>query len=436
MAGNLRSGIGFLELESDSTLPWVVWAISVVCFTLASLGEASLVSVRKERVQWLAAREVRGAQALESLYSTPLGPAGALSLLRYLFLASSMLSGAALVISRWDTQWGLISLVSLAVLALLGVAHAAAAALASALGEGTALRIASLLRGPALIFRPVLAVEARAVKLVGRDHADRADGLAEVPPGDLGISMDADGEPLDEREVRMIRGVVQLDKTAAREIMVPRVDIVAAELGMPLDDLAEQLVQSGHSRVPVYEGSLDHIQGIAYARDILGHLSRNKGDPGSLTARVVRPALFIPDSKTLEELLNEFQEKQVHIAIVIDEYGGVSGMVTIEDLLEEIVGEINDEFDVGEPDIEPVSDREFLMDARVSIDELNELLHMTVEGNGFDTIGGFVYQRLGKIPSAGDEVEYDGLKIQVVSTVGRRLKRLRVTRLAEDPEAA
>ena len=188
--------------------------------------------------------------------------------------------------------------------------------------------------------------------------------------------------------------------------------------------------------MPVYEGSLDHIQGIAYARDILGHLSRNKGDPGSLTARVVRPALFIPESKTLEELLNEFQEKQVHIAIVIDEYGGVSGMVTIEDLLEEIVGEINDEFDVGEPDIEPVSDREFLMDARVSIDELNELLHMTVEGNGFDTIGGFVYQRLGKIPSAGDEVEYDGLKIQVVSTVGRRLKRLRVTRLAEDPEAA
>ena len=116
------------------------------------------------------------------------------------------------------------------------------------------------------------------------------------------------------------------------------------------------------------------------------------------------------------------------IAIVIDEYGGVSGLVTIEDLLEEIVGEILDEFDVGEPEIETVSDNEFLMDARVGLDRFGELLHTALEGDGFDTVGGLVYQRLGKIPSSGDAVEYDGIRIEVISTIGRRLKMLRVTR--------
>ena len=118
------------------------------------------------------------------------------------------------------------------------------------------------------------------------------------------------------------------------------------------------------------------------------------------------------------------------MAIVVDEYGGVAGLVTIEDLLEEIVGEINDEFDIDEPEIEPIGENEFMIDARVSIDQLHELLRVSVEGNGFDTVGGFVYQRLGRIPATGDTVEYDGLKIEVVSTVGRRLKRLRVSRLA------
>ena len=149
---------------------------------------------------------------------------------------------------------------------------------------------------------------------------------------------------------------------------------------------------------------------------------------------LIRPALFIPEYKNLEELLNEFQNKRVHVAIVVDEYGGVSGLVTIEDLLEEIVGEIQDEFELGEPDMEPVVGvDEFMIDARVGLEQLNELLGVAIEGDGFDTVGGFVYQKLGKIPSPGDTVVYDGLRIEVVSTVGRRLKRLRVTRAAALP---
>ena len=178
--------------------------------------------------------------------------------------------------------------------------------------------------------------------------------------------------------------------------MVPRVDIVAAEMGTTIAKLTEQMVAGGHSRVPVFSGDLDHIEGIAYVRDILEHVVRQDAT-ALLDETLVRPALFIPESKTLEELLQEFQEKRVHMAIVIDEYGGVSGLVTIEDLLEEIVGEIQDEFDVGEPEIESVDQNHYIMDARVSIDELNELLSVSVEGDGFDTLGGFVYERLGKI---------------------------------------
>jgi CBS domain containing-hemolysin-like protein len=143
---------------------------------------------------------------------------------------------------------------------------------------------------------------------------------------------------------------------------------------------------------------------------------------------VARPALFIPESKNLEELLDEFQEKRVHLAVVIDEYGGVSGIVTIEDLLEEIVGEIHDEFDVNEPEIQEMGAHEYFVDARLSIDQLREVLQVSVENTGFDTVGGFVLEQLGRIPSVGDIVHHDGIRIEVLSTVGRRLKTLKVTR--------
>tara|TARA_B100000809_G_scaffold254791_1_gene292443 strand:+ start:1783 stop:2733 length:951 start_codon:yes stop_codon:yes gene_type:complete len=248
---------------------------------------------------------------------------------------------------------------------------------------------------------------------------------------DVELGVAPAGEPLDEHEVRMIRAVVELDTTVAREIMVPRVDIEAAESGTPVRVLAEQMVAGGHSRIPIYDVDLDHVKGVAHARDILQYLLNDDQNGGLSVGSVTRPVLFIPESKSLEELLDEFQAKRVHLAVVIDEYGGVSGIVTIEDLLEEIVGEIRDEFDVNE-DIsvmKPVGNNQYLIDARMSIDQLNEDLNSSVENDGFDTVGGFVFDRMGKIPVVGDTVAYDGIRIEVLSTVGRRLRTLRVTRL-------
>ena len=418
-------------METDSLIAAIALAASFVTFGAVTLAEAGIASVRRERVQAMVSQGVSGAVALDRLHTLPMGPTGPLSMLRSVSMGGALVSAVALAVATDGVRWPLIGLVSVSVLGFLGVLYLTCRSIAAAYGE----RIATLAAAPALtvawVANPVVAAQAMLLRTLTSRRA--AGGVGGPEP----LHLPADGEPLDEREVRMIRGVVRLDTTTAREIMVPRVDMVTAEMGASIADLAEQMASGGHSRVPITNGDLDHIRGIVYARDILRHLVEGASPRALLEEDLVRDPLFIPEAKTLEELLNEFQEKRVHMAIVVDEYGGIAGLVTIEDLLEEIVGEIRDEFDVGEPEIQPVNETEFIMDARVGIDQLNDLLGVSVEGDGFDTIGGFVYQRLGKIPSPGDAVEYDGLSIEVVSTAGRRLQRLRVTRSAgTDPLAS
>jgi len=229
------------------------------------------------------------------------------------------------------------------------------------------------------------------------------------------------------RFARMIRGVFKLDKTVAREIMVPRVDVTAMDITTSLDSVVDTMLSSGHSKIPIYREDLDRIEGIAHSMDILRFLSDANGTRSINLEQCLRPVIFIPESKTLEDLLTEFQEKRMQMSIVIDEYGGVSGLVTVEDLVEEIVGELHDEFDRGESEIRKISDTEYYMDAGIDIDDITQTIGIPFEGEGFDTIGGFVLHQLGKIPSPGDEFSYNGLNIQVISTLGRRLKSLKIT---------
>ena len=412
-----------MESDSTSLILWLFLFVSVTAFLVAALIEAGLRSVQRERLQVLVSEDVPGARRLEDLYLTATGPASPVSLLKFTFLTAVLLIGSVLVMPNPGNEWWVIAATMTAIVAVLGLMQLVARSVAAQYGERIALRAARYVSVLAIGLRPVLAIDDRFVRRSSQLLAEQTDLEPEQAP-----IAEPDGEPLDEREVKMIRGVVRLDQTVAREIMVPRVDMVSIEMGTPLSEVAEQMIELGHSRVPVYEGGVDKIVGVAYARDMLLFLSRDADAPATLTPDIVRPAQFIPESKPLEELLEEFQERQVHIAIVIDEYGGVAGLVTIEDLLEEIVGEIRDEFDVGEAEIQAVGDGEFLIDARVGIDQVSEILKVDVESNGFDTIGGFVYQQLGKIPSRGDLVEYDGITIEVLSTVGRRLKLLRVVR--------
>lgn len=245
--------------------------------------------------------------------------------------------------------------------------------------------------------------------------------------------LEAAGVATDAEELRMIRGVLDLDTTRVREIMQPRVDMVVANAETTRRQAADLMINEGYSKIPVFRGRIDDIIGIVYARDLLRvQISESNFDEGILD--LIRPAIFVPESQFLEHLLQEFQRHRVRMAIVVDEYGGVSGLVTHQDLVEEIVGELEDEFDRDEPELQKISDDESLVDARLTLDSLNETFNTAIEGDGFDTVGGLVYLQLGRMPVVGDRVSVANLKMTVESTTGRRIRTVRVVRQTATPD--
>ncbi len=233
---------------------------------------------------------------------------------------------------------------------------------------------------------------------------------------------------IEDEEKEMIASVFEFGETLVREVMVPRIDVKAVPVEKPMLEALDVMLTAGHSRTPVYDGSIDNIVGILYAKDLLRYLRDGRTDVP--LAKILRPAYFIPESKKVDELLRELQQRRVHMAVVVDEYGGTAGIVTIEDLLEEIVGEIQDEYDAEEPTVEPVSEHEYLFDARVHLDEVNELLGVELPAEGGDTLGGFIYSQLGKVPAVGDTIEFEGVRIEVLSVAGRRIKQVRASLLS------
>ena len=235
---------------------------------------------------------------------------------------------------------------------------------------------------------------------------------------------EAAGLSVDNEEMEMIKGILKMDVVKVREIMKPRVDLVAIEENSNLNKLTQLISDSGYSKIPVIGESIDEVKGILYAKDTLKmHLNTDK----SLTiSEIMRPAIFVPESQNLEQLLSEFQDKRTRIAIVIDEHGGISGLVTVTDLIEEIVGELVDEFDEAENIFYRINTNNLIVDAKVSISDLNDEIGSSIQINGYDTIGGLVYKELGKMPAVGDKVSFEGIEIVVQSTIGRRIGKLRI----------
>ena len=236
----------------------------------------------------------------------------------------------------------------------------------------------------------------------------------------------------------MIGAVLELGQRRVHEVMVPRIDIVGLPLTASLDQIVSTIVGEGHSRIPVYEDSVDNVVGILYAKDLLPYLVGEDDPPPVRT--MVRAPLFVPESMQVDRLLHSLQRRKVHIAIVLDEYGGTAGLVTIEDLIEEIVGEIQDEYDVEEPMLEALSPDEARVDGRASVDDLAEHFDITLDPTDreeYDTVGGLVYHRIGTVPKVGDEIAVDGLlRLTVESTDGRRVAKVLAVRIRADEESA
>ena len=231
----------------------------------------------------------------------------------------------------------------------------------------------------------------------------------------------------EEESLEMMAGVMSLGDTLVREVMVPRTNITSIPVDSSLDDALDVIIDAGHSRIPVYEGTVDDIRGVLYAKDLFKPFRERAFDVS--VESVMRTPTFVPETKSADELLQELQVSQVHIAVVIDEHGGTAGIVTIEDLLEEIVGEIQDEYDEEEPEVEHVDTEsgEGVFKAAVDIDDVNRLLGVDLPSDGdVDTLGGLVFSQLGKVPDVGDRAVFDGAEIEVLDVSGRKVERVRV----------
>jgi CBS domain containing-hemolysin-like protein len=234
-------------------------------------------------------------------------------------------------------------------------------------------------------------------------------------------------EEIEEEERELIHSVFEFGDTVVREVMVPRPDMVTARADASLGEVLDVILRAGYSRIPIYEGDNDNITGVLYAKDLLKRMHEAKGE-GKVSS-LARAPLFVPEQKKVSELLREMQQRRVHMAIVIDEYGGTAGLVTIEDLIEEIVGEIVDEYDQEEPLVEPVDENTIRVDAKLPIDDVNELLEVELPHEEWDTVGGLVFGLTDRVPVPGETVRYDSLEFVTERVSGRRIQKVVIRKI-------
>ena len=334
-----------------------------------------------------------------------------------------VLSGLALIQSAVTTQWWPVSLMAVGLLAGLFLIDRAANSLIKrfpGLSRPWYRVIASNGRG---VSRSALGADGQA----SNGNSDHLNGNWAAELAEPAIT-EEELTSLDDRDREMLRSIIRLDATTVKEVMVPRLDMDAVEADSPLQAVAETMVSRGHSRLPVYEETLDKILGIVHARDLIAALVSSK--PKSSLRNMIRPAFLIPETKRIDDLLEELQERRTQIAIVVDEYGGTEGLVTMEDVLEEIVGEIEDEFSRSrDAQVMLQPDGTVLVDAGVTTENVEEIFGTQLDSTEVDTVGGYVYHSLGRIPQTGDIVETDHLHIEVISMLGRRLRKLRIHRI-------
>jgi len=242
------------------------------------------------------------------------------------------------------------------------------------------------------------------------------------------IDLGAKEGVLEKEEGRMIRDVLEFGETVVREVMVPRVEMDCIDENKHIDKMVEDLIKMGHSRVPVYRDNLDNIAGVLYAKDLLKVLS-SKGHEGIKLQDLIREPYFVPESKKVSILLKEFRRGKMHIAVVVDEYGIVSGLVTLEDLVEEITGEILDEYDVEEKTIEKNQDGSYTVYAREDIDKINEELDLRLPASEFDSLGGLIADLFGRVPRQGEEIDYKDIRFIVESSTRQKVVKIKIKRL-------
>lgn len=413
---------------NHDALPWqlAVLVLALIASGISSASETALTSVNRIRIKNLAEDGDRPAQQIEKLLAQPNVFLTTILVINNVsvILASSMATAIAL---SFSPQWGEVLatvIVSLVVLIFCEVTPKNAAVQNSV---AWARRLVPLIAGFVVVLRPLIillnGITAAIMRMLGIS-AHRTGPSVTEDELRLLVNVGEEEGVFEEGERTMIHHIFELSETTVREVMVPRIDMVTLPATTTLTKAIDIIMQGGQSRIPVYEETIDNIIGVLYAKDILPQLRANHTQVS--VRGMVRPAYFVPESKKLDDLLHELQNRRVHMAIVIDEYGSVVGLVTIEDLVEEIIGDIQDEYDREEREYEQIDPCTYLVDAKMNIDDFNELLGVELEpGDEYDSVGGFMIATLDKIPAVGDEVKTTEVILTVQATRGRRILKIR-----------
>lgn len=422
-------------------------AAIVVCMavlTFSSLAEGILLRVEVGRARQLASEGRRGASGLLRLVETRQEVLSTLVLLINLsiIVAAACTTELTIAYSGGSLRWVPVSSIGM-IAVLLVLCEVAPKTYAMRRPEAVGLVVAPVLGLVHAVVHPVgrlLLLIARfflahvVVPVIGGRVLATRPTYTDEEMMDLVAEGEAKGD-IKEEEKEMIHGVIEFADKVVREVMSPRTDLTCVRVETTLAEAAQVSKESGYSRLPVYGKSVDNIIGILYAKDMLSALQT---DGAKLTAGQIarKPAPVVPESKKVDEVLRLMQRRRYHMAIVIDEYGGTAGLVTIEDLLEEIFGEIQDEYDYGQEPMEVVDDGTLVVDARVSVDEVEDELHVKLPEGEFDSLGGFILDRLGRVPSAGESVSWQGWEFTAEVVSENRIRRVRVVRKAEEGEDA
>jgi putative hemolysin len=412
-------------------------------------AEIALVSVRRSRIEQLVDENRPGARRVRRLLDEP-GRFLAVSQLGLTIIG--FFASAYAAVSLTDQLTGLLSGAGMApgtasgvsliivtvLLALFTIVFAELVpkTLALANSERFAISLSLPIELLARALGPVIVLLTGVTNWIARLFGAEVSNEAQITAEELRLIVERGGEQgvLEAEEEQMINAVIELGTRRVHEVMVPRIAMVTLESDATIGDAIDTIVKDGHSRIPVYEETVDEIVGIVYAKDLLPFLKAGAPEPPPLRS-LLRTPVLVPESMTVDDLLHELQRRKVHLAIVLDEYGGTAGLVTIEDLLEEIVGEIQDEYDEEEPMIVRLSDDEARIDGRASVDDLAELFETQVpqeDEDEYDTVGGLIYHRIGGVPKPGDQVSVDGLTLTVETTDGRRVSKVLVVRSRDE----
>src|SRR5579884_3105099 len=432
-------GLASLAVGVDVHLPqfdaaaWLQLAVligTLILCSIASAAETALTSVSRIKLKNLVEEGDPLAIQIEKLLAEPNTFLSTILVVNSVavIVASSMATVLAL---RFSETWGeLISsvLISVVVLIFYEITPKTAAV-------QNPLRWARVLVGPvrgaAWVLHPVVwllsIITTFFVRVLGGQVKHKGPFVTEEELRLL-VTVGEEEGVLEEEETEMIHSIFEFADTTVREVMIPRIDMVTLPSTATVDEAVDLALQGGFSRIPVYEESvgIDEIIGILYTKDMLRQL--REGHNSLPIRELVRPAYFVPETKKLDDLLHEIRQRRVHMVIVIDEYGSVAGLVTIEDLVEEIVGDIQDEYDREEVLFERVNENEYIFDAKISIDDFNEVMDTDLENEDYDTLGGFLYDKLDKIPVAGDTITHENITYTVLATRGRRITKVKVVR--------